>query len=399
VPENLATVPPAGARVLPRPDVLRELTDESVLDVVFVRSAVTRAEIARQTGISKATINEAVRRLERAGLLVAGGSEEGRPGRAGTFYELASDAGFIIAADLGATGLRITATDLFGQSICSLSYPPPDSVRGVAVGLRRGVREAMARGARLGHPLRAVSVSIANPVDPASGRVVPLSDTPYPEGVIAPAQVLAGLFSAPLIVDNDVNLAAIAERVLGAGRSVDNFVYVYIGAGLGMGIVLNGSLVRGARGLAGEIGYLPVGPTSEAAHGRHRLARVAAAGSFARNDKAGARPRQVFQLAEAVFARAERGNAEAIELLEREGRAVGEAIAAVCATIDPQLVILGGPVGGHPALLPLVQLTVNELAPVPIPVLHGLVGENPSLRGAIAVSLQRARQDLLASMT
>jgi hypothetical protein len=71
----------------------------------------------------------------------------------------------------------------------------------------------------------------------------------------------------------------------------------------------------------------------------------------------------------------------------------------VCATIDPQLVILGGPVGGHPALLPLVQLTVNELAPVPIPVLHVLVGENPSLRGAIAVGLQRAREDLLASTT
>jgi DNA-binding transcriptional ArsR family regulator len=128
--------------------VLRELTDESVLDVVFVHSAVTRAEIARQTGISKATINEAVRRLERAGLLVAGGSEEGRPGRAGTFYELASDAGFIIAAELGAAGLNIAATDLFGQSIASLTYPPPDNVRGVEAGLRRGVKEAMARGAR-----------------------------------------------------------------------------------------------------------------------------------------------------------------------------------------------------------------------------------------------------------
>lgn len=76
-------MPPAEARALPRPDVLRELTDESVLGVVFVHGAVTRAEIARQTGISKATINAAVRRLERAALLVAGGSEEGRPGRAG----------------------------------------------------------------------------------------------------------------------------------------------------------------------------------------------------------------------------------------------------------------------------------------------------------------------------
>jgi predicted NBD/HSP70 family sugar kinase len=380
---------------MPRPDVLRGLTDESVLDVVFVQSAVTRAEIARQTGISKATINEAVRRLEKAGLLVAGDRQEGRPGRSGTFYELASDAGFIIAADLGAAGLRVAATDLFGRSIASLTYPPPRDVQGVASGLRRGVKEAMVRGARLGHPLRAVSISIANPVDPASGAVVPLPDTPYPEGVITPGRVLAGLFEAPLIVDNDVNLAAIAEQILGAGRSVDNFVYVYIGAGLGMGIVLNGSLVHGARGLAGEIGYLPVGPTVDTGHGRHSLARVAAARGFASRGR-GVQARQVFRLAEAVFARAERGNTEALELLEREGRAVGEAVAAVCATIDPQLVILGGPVGGHPALLPLVQRTVNKLAPVAVPVKHGTVGEDTSLRGAIVVGLQRAREQLLA---
>lgn len=390
--------PSSRSRALPRAELLRELTDEYVLDVIFGKGLVTRAEIARQTGISKPTVNEAVRRLEEAGLLVAGGSEAGRPGRAGIFYQLAADAGFIIAAELGAAGVQVVATDLLGQRIVTLTYPPALDVRGVEDGLYRGVREAMERGAQLGHRLRAVTVSIANPVDPATGAVVPLPDTPYPEGVISPATLLAGVFTAPLVVDNDVNLAAIAERHLGAGRSVDNFVYVYIGAGLGMGLVLNGSLVRGARGLAGEIGYLPIGLISAVAQKRHRLARTAAALSFAGEEKDAVSGGKALLLVESVFARAEGGDTEALDLLEREGQAVGEAVAAVCAIVDPELVILGGPVGAHAALLPLVQRTVNELAPVRVPVRHGTVGEDPSLRGAIVVGLQRARENLLSSV-
>ncbi len=395
----LAPVSSARKRALPRAELLRVLTDENVLDVIFGQGAVTRAEIARQTGISKPTINEAVRRLEQAGLLVAGGSQSGRPGRAGTLYELASDAGFVVAVELGAAGIHVVVTDLFGRDIARFAYPAPRDVEGVEKGLRQGVRDAMDRGARFGHRLRAVAVSIANPVNPITGAVVPLPDTPYPEGVISPVEVLAGMFTAPLVVDNDLNLAAIAERSLGAGRSVDNFVYVYIGAGLGMGIVLNGSLVRGARGLAGEIGYLPIGPLSTAVQGRHRLARVAAAQGFTGEAKGAGPGGNVAELVGAVFARAQAGDTQALALLEREGQAVGEAVAAVCAMVDPELVVLGGPVGGQPALLPLIQRTVNELAPVPIPVQHGTVGEAPSLRGATVVGLQRAREELLGSVS
>jgi predicted NBD/HSP70 family sugar kinase len=245
--------------------------------------------------------------------------------------------------------------------------------------------------------LRAVAVSIANAVDPDTGAVVALSDTPYPEGLISPADALAQVSSAPLIVDNDVNLAALAERALGAGQSVPNFVYVFVGIALGMGLVLNGSPVRGARGLAGEIDYLPIGPACGPGPGRQRLARAASAWALVGAKELGGRAADVLAVAETVFVRAGLGDAHALELVEREGRVIGEAVTAACAMVDPQLVILGGPVGGQPALLPFVQKTVNELAPVPVPVLSGTVGPNPSLRGAVVVALQRARDDLLAS--
>ncbi|HKG52091.1 MAG TPA: ROK family transcriptional regulator, partial [Actinomycetales bacterium] len=274
----------APVRALPRLDLLRELSDQSVLDVVFAEQAVTRAEIARRTGISKPTVNEAVRRLERVGLLRAAGSQTGRPGRVATFYEVAADVGFVLAVDLGPSAIRVTVGDLLGNALVDSSYPPPREPSGVADQLRRAVDTAVEAG-RAGHgPLRAVAVSVANPVDPATGTVVALPDTPYPEGLIQPAEALADSLAnpadVPLLVENDVNLAALAEGAHGAGRDVDSFAYLYVGAGLGMGLVLGGSLVRGSRGLAGEIGYLSLGFAGPEKQRRHGLARAVAAHGF-----------------------------------------------------------------------------------------------------------------------
>jgi predicted NBD/HSP70 family sugar kinase len=381
-------------RALPRLDLLRELTDQSVLDVVFTTGAVTRAEIARQTGISKPTINEAVRRLERVGLLRPAGSQTGRPGRVATFYEVASDAGFVVAVDLNPSAIGVTAGDLFGATFAEWSYPPPRQPAGVADQLRAAVATAVERGRAGSGPLLAVAVSVANPVDP-SGAVIALADTPYPEGLIQPAEVLAGQFDVPLLVENDVNLAAIAERFEGAGRDIPSFAYLHVGAGLGLGLIINGTLVRGSRGAAGEIGYLSLGFGSPDEHDRHGLARAVAAHGFAPRRR-GDELQDAITVARDVFDRAATGDAEALAVIEREGQAIGEAAAAVCAIVDPDLIILGGPIGTRPTLLPPVQRTVDKLAPIPTPVLTGTIAEAAPLRGALALALQRARADLWA---
>jgi predicted NBD/HSP70 family sugar kinase len=358
-----ATADSVPGRALPRLDLLRELSDQSVLDVVFAAAPVTRAEIARRTGISKPTVNEAVRRLERVGLLRPAGTETGRPGRVATYYEVAADAGFVVGVDLNPTAVRICATDLFRREFHTETMPPlrARSPRDVAQQLRTGVRAALEAGRRDHGELLALGVSVANPVDPATGAVIALPDTPYPEGLIQPAEVLADLVSAPLLVDNDVNLAAIAEMEYGVGREVASFAYLFVGAGIGAGLVVDGTLLRGARGLAGEIGYLSMGFGSPEEHSRHGLARAVAAQDFA-------------------------GTA----------RAIGEAAAALCAVLDPQLVVLGGPIGLQPALLEPVQRAVDALAPVPTPVRTGTVGEAAPLQGALVVALERARADLWA---
>ncbi|SER66120.1 Sugar kinase of the NBD/HSP70 family, may contain an N-terminal HTH domain [Streptomyces sp. yr375] len=416
-----------GGSALPSMALLRELTDQIVLDTVFEQAPITRAEIAQRTGISKTTVSESVRRLERMKLLLPAGEQRGRQGRVGTYYQVAADAGFVVAVDLHPTEIRLCAADLFGRAFLETTHQPvpPRNPDHIARQVRALVAGAIEEGS-VGHgrPL-AIGVSVANPVDPRTSAVIPLADTPYPEGVFQPQEALAGLTDAPLLVENDVNLAAVAERRHGAAREAESVAYVFIGAGMGMGLVVGDRLVRGARGVAGEIGYLSVGsqpPETGDDVGigsgigvRHGFARAVAAAGFGsrrHNTKADGAGRadgadgvdgadtadsaDAVVVAREIFRLAAEGDVEALAVIEREGRTIGEAIATVCAVVDPELVLLGGPIGSHPALLDVVRETVNRLAPLPPPVEAGALGEAAPLRGALTVALRRARSDLRA---
>jgi predicted NBD/HSP70 family sugar kinase len=219
--------------------------------------------------------------------------------------------------------------------------------------------------------VRAVAVSIANPVDPATGRVVELRESAFPAGVVSTEDV-RGVDPSMIVLDNDVNFAALAERDHGAASGTSTFAYLYVGEGhsVGMGLVLDGVLVRGARGLAGEIGFLPLGEGT----GRFRFGEQIAA--------QGLRP-----TADALDA----------EVLAQAGRMLGEAAVAVCATVDPALVVLGGPVGLLPGLLAHVEATVAELAPREVPVTAGALGETAPLWGALAEARRLAWENLVSA--
>jgi predicted NBD/HSP70 family sugar kinase len=243
----------------------------------------------------------------------------------------------------------------------------------VAASLRAAVRESTGGEG----PLRAVGVSIANPVDPASHTVVPLVGTPFPEGLLSPAEMIGDLVSAPVLVDNDVNLAALAEHRLGRAAGETSFAYLYVGAGLGVGLYLGDQLVRGSHGLAGEIGYLPgvVSPT---------LAGDLAAGGFGRSD---APSNDVAAVLAVLDGRDD-------EALGRLAAAVGRAIVSVAAVVDPALFLLGGPAGTHPALLARVRDTI--VFPGPIRVDRSGLGVDAPLQGAVQMAVEHARAAAIA---
>jgi predicted NBD/HSP70 family sugar kinase len=372
-------------RALPQ-TVLREATDRRLLDETIRQVRTTRVELAAATGYSRPTVSEAVRRLVTAGLLDAAGPKEtGRRGRIGTYYELGVHAGWVLALEVDQAGVQARSADLAGRTLAALRRPPtaPGDADGLVASLRAAVQDATGGAG----PLRAVGVSIANPVHPVTHETVPLAGSPFPEGLLSPAAMIGDLVPGPVLVDNDVNLAALAEHRAGRAAGAASFAYVYVGAGLGVGLYIGDQLIRGAHGLAGEIGYLPglVSPT---------LAGDLAEGGLGRSDAPSNDVAAVLALLDRAGART--GGDGDQRAVRRLTEAVGRAIIAVAAVVDPELVLLGGPVGTHPALLPQVRDMIAAAFPGPTRVEHGTLGADAPLHGALHLAVEHARAAAVA---
>jgi predicted NBD/HSP70 family sugar kinase/biotin operon repressor len=380
-----------------------DTSDRLVLTALLEGEPLTRPELADRTGLSKPTVSEAVRRLEQTALVSEAGVRRGRPGRVPTYYTLAPVAGFVVAVDIGGDNLRVTAADLTGEQHVERRQASRGSGAGPVIGQAVEMIQAALdeTGDQYG-PLRQLVVSAPGVVH-ADGRTV---STAYNIGEDGPFDLVGPIERAtgvPVVVDNNVNMAAVGERWRGLGREVPTFAFVAVGAGIGMGLVYDGELVRGAHGAAGEVAYLPLpdAPPAAERYGRGREQLVAEAGGYRMLDgvrRAGAwsgpRPDTVEQL----FAQAAAGVAEARELVEDEGRQIGLTVASACAVFDPELVVLGGGIGSNPLLLPLVRNTVESLVPFPPHVEISSLGDVASLTGALAVALRLARHELLASL-
>jgi predicted NBD/HSP70 family sugar kinase len=314
-------------------------------------------------------------------------------------YAVNRAAGFVVGVDVGGTNLRVAASDIYGEIVAQRQErTSKDGARAVAEQLTDLVRDAVAEAVRAHGKLLAVGLSTPGVVDPATKRVTSLAFNVAPEGGFDPLEVLGGRFDAPVLVENNVNLAAVGERWRGLAKTTSTFVFVSVGAGVGMGIVVEDELVRGAHGAAGEIGYLPL--TTDPFDRRHVLRggledEVGAAGileGLPDADWDGDPPQSVQE----VFELSLQGHSAAQRAVENAARHIGLAIATVCAVMDPALVVLGGGIGSNAVLLPQVRSTVASLVPLPARIETSLLGEQAALYGAISIALRAARQQLFS---
>jgi len=193
--------------------------------------------------------------------------------------------------------------------------------------------------------------------------------------------------------ENDVNLAALAERAHGHGRNVENFVFLSVGTGVGMALVIDGQVYRGAHGAAGEIAYMPLGmgdPHDPANRRRGAFEEAAAAAGVVRMaKKLGMR---MPQTPETIFVAARRGNHTASRVVDMEAARLALAIATVTPVLDPELVILGGGIGRNgDLLLEPIEHELKQLLPFRPRVVVSALGEDAVLRGAVATALAVAR--------
>lgn len=366
-------MPPAK----PTLELLRSLTDSHVLRALMDRTRATRAELAEQTGISKPTVSESVRRLEAVGVVRDTGERTTGRGGVGAYYAISATAGSALVVSIAPEGVVAQILDPHGavlaHALTAVDRPanPAQVRRAVRATARRAVTAA-------GRPVRLAVVSAADPVDRRTGRLVHLPDAPFLLGELSPVAALDGLVDGPVLVDNDVNWAARAER--DAHRGLDDVGYLFLGEGLGCAIVADGVVRRGHGGLAGEIAHLvTVGTRGEAVAFTEVFAQLGLR-----------RPGTTAVDVDAVRLALDVESAAARETVDTLTTAVAGVVAAIVALADPEVVVLGGVWGADPRIVAKVEAHSRQHAR-PVAVRAATVVDEAPLAGARRDALDRLR--------
>ena len=398
------------------PSLLRELNDRAALDLLFPGTPLTRTRISELTGVSKVTVAQMLARLEERGLVTVVGQQEGGRGPNAALYSVVPSSAYVAGLYVELDGVSAGVADVTGRVVAEVSVNPNGSANPVE--LVRGAVERACRSAGVEMSrLDAFVIGSPGAVAPRTGDPRLAINMPdWHEGVLG---ALRGALNRPVIIENDVNLAALAERYVGAARGLEDFVLMWIGGSLGMAAFLGGKAHRGAAGAAGQIGYLPVpgAPLPEDAGHPANGGLQSLVGASVVRMLAGvfgfAAPTAEEAVRAAVRAAADHGAAasgngaaaagtaaRAREFLGELARRVATGVASVSVVLDPGLVVLGGDVGlaGGPALADRVAAEVARICPAsPRVVPTGVTGA-PVLRGAMLAAVGQARTDLLDSV-
>jgi predicted NBD/HSP70 family sugar kinase len=378
------------------PRLLRAHNERTLLEHLRVAGPSSRPELARVAGLSKPTVSQALANLERAGLVRPVGPATPSLGRTAMLYEVDPTAGYVVGIDVGRAWIRVAAADLSGAIVARRDERNRARGAGALVSAVADVAHDVVAAAGLTWE-RVAHTVVGGPgvFDPDSDR---LRHAPNVPGWSRPG-VMSSLREAlpPTVdLDNDANLAAVGERSYGSGRDASTFVYVSVGTGIGMGVIIDGELYRGAHGAAGEVGYLPLGddeaPRSGSRDARRRGMLEAAASADAVVRTAKRLGMTGATSAKRVFAAARAGDELALAAVEAEARRLALVVGTVAAIVDPEFVLLGGGVGSNIDLLrPPLERRLAELTPLAPPVAEGELGQDATVLGAVASALDTAR--------
>jgi predicted NBD/HSP70 family sugar kinase len=318
------------------------------------------------------------------GLLAESGRQTGRRGRAGTFYRLRGDAGVALALSAGPDGLIVETCDLRGTVSARLEREVPHPARSAELGPILVDTVSAALAAAPG-PVLGWALSVAGPVDQATGRLVQLPNSPFLLDELNPRQLVDGLTDTELLVDNDVNWAALAEQHEGSAQDLDHFVYCYLGPGLGAALVSDGAVLHGHRGLAGELAHvLTAGPGGRSM----RLLECFTAWEL---QQPGSDAIDVARVAEVLHG----GTAEHRRVRDELVGAVAGALCSITALVNPEGVLLGGPWSSAGDLIPRVAELVHTEAAVGAVVRPAQLDGRAPLTGARLQAVRTARRSLL----
>jgi predicted NBD/HSP70 family sugar kinase len=396
------------ARRMPRDPTslsLRQMNRLRVIEMLYRQPGSSRTDLARWTGLSRATVSTLVEELGDAGVVEEreGPNGEGpRPtGRPPVLLSLVPGAAFAVGLDFGHQHIRVAICDLSGEVVAEDWSPAEvDHAPSESLDLAHELVGASLRGAGIATDrLLGVGMGLAAPIYRATGEIAADGILPGWHG-IRPAAEMRARLGVPVELENDANVGALGEKVFGAARGIDDLVYVRVSAGIGAGLILGGRPYRGFRGVAGEIGHVLADPAGAICRCGNRgcletiASPVAVAALLERSTGTPVPVARVLELVAAGDRGARRAVADA-------GEAIGRALSMLVNVLNPELVVVGGdlaPAGS--VLLDPIRAAIERHGVAPaasaVRVTAGTLGDRAEVLGAAGLILAQSPHALAA---
>jgi predicted NBD/HSP70 family sugar kinase len=331
---------------------MRELNSTLLLNLIWRERRISRADLARRTGLSRSTVSAIVSDLLATGLVRESGAGDSSGGRPPTILDFVDDAFVIAGVEMGATHVHVVITDLRGRVRAEHNRPQAvvDEPASTLALIRKLIDRSLGQLDVPRSRLLGIGVGVPCPVDLKEPERLHPRIMPRWDGVSI-VDTLIDAYGCPVYVDNDANLGAVAERWWGAGRDGEDLTYIKIATGVGAGHIIAGELYRGSGGTAGEIGHTaidPRGPSCKcglsgclgAMIGSQQL--VARARELARSGRAHAGPPSERTTIDGLVAAALDGDALAKKVVLEAGQYLGIAVANLLNLLNPAIVVIGG---------------------------------------------------------
>ena len=404
--DEAGTHPRAGARAPLDHRQIRRNNGKRILDAVRRHGPISRASLVTRAELSAPTVCALVDDLvDRRGLLRNVGKGASNGGRRPLMVDFNADFAYVVGIDIGSRVLRFMLGDLRGRVVHRREQRTPTSSREAILDtIRGGIERLLSEGHVPLGKLFAIGVGAPGMTDVVQGRViravnlkdwadVPLRDT------------LQDVFKVPVMVDNDVNMAALGERWAGCAAYQSTFVFIALGAGVGAGIIIDGRLHRGSGWYAGEISHMHLDYRRwDVDHGAQGfLEGVAGADAIARHGlrlrRRGAPSGLAGDDAAAVFEAARGGDPRARAVVQQIAVYLGTAVANIAAILDPALIVFGGGIShvGEQLLQPVREVVARIVPNVP-EIRVSAAGDDAQVLGALYSALQLADVRLFESL-
>jgi predicted NBD/HSP70 family sugar kinase len=390
------------------PSLLRAINDRAALELLLERGPLTRAQLGELTGLSKVTASQLVERLEERALVTRVGEQAGGRGPNAQLYAVVPNSAYVVGVHVGPTTVVAASADITGRMTARVEVST-DGADDPVGRVHAAVMEAAQQAGAEWRLVRRVVLGTPGVVDPATGDISFAFDLPqWHRGL---REALSSDLDRPVSFENDVNLAAIAEARLGAGRGVEDFALVWISRGVGLATVLGGRLHRGAAGAAGEIGYLYVpggrspdfdrtgNPRGLQPAFQHTITEAAVRALAAEHGFPAPTATDAIAAAAAAAGADGPDRTTGAAVLDELARRVALGVVAVAVVLDPSIVVIAGEVGsaGGDALARRIEDYVARLAPVSPRVVVTQVPDEPVLRGALLTALDDAREEVFGA--